>query len=77
MKVIHSGCASLQVLDDGTLRYKYSDKEFTAEFSLFSEVGEPYKADFHHIFKVCGIHRGSVKQLDAEPWLADTWEEVA
>jgi hypothetical protein len=67
------GSKQIKLMYDGTLRFKYAvDDVCGCEFSLFSEVGEPYQAGFKRLMKEHSLMLGDPKELDQAPWYADT-----
>lgn len=77
INVFGCGSSQIKVMKDGTLRFCYEVPQGTAEFSLYSEVGEPHKAKFERIFKELNLKLGEKRELTAYPWYADTLKRNA
>ena len=75
-RVVGKGSSQIRIFRDDTIRFKYllnqADEGDGMEVSMFSEVGEPYKAAFNDIVSEFNIVFGDQRHLPSAPWLADT-----
>lgn len=71
----HDG-ARIKILSDNSIRYRYRvSPDITCDFSLWCEVGEPYKPLFVDILNKHGLRvaDGHI-ELPISPWLSDSLE---
>ena len=70
--------ATIATLSDGSIRFRYTlpgEECIGFSFSLFSEIGEPAKPEFHRLLNQYGLCVAKdAKRLDASPWLSDQLE---
>lgn len=73
VRVVGVGSTQFRVWSNGACSYRYEvPGAGTMEFSLFSEVGEPYKPAFERIFRVFNVQiDGGAVEMDHKPWFAD------
>jgi hypothetical protein len=75
-RVIGKGSTQIRVMRDDTLRFRYELKLHSPgdyfECSLFSEIGEPYKAQMRELMAEFNLVLGTPKELAERPWFADT-----
>lgn len=79
-QVFGIGSTDVVVMPDFTLRFRYvadlHDPDTVCEFSLLSEVGEPYKPRFQEVMRKFKLTLGEPTELDEYPWFADTLKEA-
>ena len=72
-QVFGLGDKQIRLMRDGTLRFKYVVSDVCdCEFSLLSEVGQPYQAGFKRLMQEHGLVLGTPRELDQAPWYSDT-----
>lgn len=76
-RVVGKRSSQIRIYSDDSVRFKYlldqhDEDDGGMEVSLYSEVGEPYKAAFNDIAKEFKIVFGDQRELPSAPWLADT-----
>lgn len=75
VKIYEGRRCRIRALADRTVRYNYDldlhspGDEF--ECSLYSEIGEPYKARFNNVIKQFKLEIIRGVDLDEKPWCAD------
>ena len=73
VRAFGAGSTQVRIWSNGMVTYRYAiGDDGTAEFTLYSEVGEPYRPAFDRIiaaFHLVVEERGLT--FDTAPWLAD------
>lgn len=80
-RVVGKGSTQIRVMRDDTLRFRYELKLHSPgdyfECSLFSEIGEPYKAQMRELMAEFNLVLGTPKELPERPWFADTLGSIS
>jgi hypothetical protein len=73
VRAFGAGSTQVRIWSNGMVTYRYAlGDDGTAEFTLFSEVGEPHKTEFMRIFRVFSVVvlEGGI-EFNTAPWVAD------